>query len=363
MGRGELVLTIRQGTNTFAETSAWFDLRDVENMYEWASAENVTSGIPPSDLVSRLRTNYVTLREPDETGQIIVFVHGINNTESQCRLSTATTLKRLYWSGYRGKVAGFRWPCGYFPPNGTINPYQFNRSEFYAFKAATAFTNYLNFLATRADLPSYTINILAHSQGAAIVSEALNQGAAFDTLILSQAAMPAHSYDGIAPTLQKLLNAETNEATPYFPAHGGYHECYNNISGHVVNFFNTNDYALATGTIGPYDTNWEKNQETEKPESFVGAQTYHFQPPATSWRLYPGPDEIVYDMLEARSMVARSRSRAVGAQGGLGGVIDSSVNLSTSFGFGATREDHSGQFARPIQTVLGYYLALRQNIE
>lgn len=355
VGKGELVLTIYQGTNVLAETSLWLDLKNIKDMYEWASAENVTDDIPPSDWVSRLKTNYVTLHQPDETKQIIVFVHGINNTESQCQLSTATTLKRLYWSGYRGKVAGFRWPCGYFPPNGTLNPYQFNRSEFYAFKAATAFTNYLNFLATRPDLTDYTVSILAHSQGAAIVSEALNQGATFDNVILSQAAMPAHAYDGNVPTLQKLLNAETNKATPYFAIHGGYHECYTNISGNVVNLFNTNDYALVSGTIGPFDTNWEKNQETEKPESFFGAQSYYFQPPATSWRLNPGPDEIVYDMLEVRSMVARSRSRAVGAQGGLGGVIDISVDLSASFGFGGTREDHSGQFTRPIQTAKSYY--------
>jgi hypothetical protein len=56
-------------------------------------------------------------------------------------------------------------------------------------------------------------------------------------------------------------------------------------------------------------------------------------------------------------MVARSRTSAVGAQGGLGGVLNSSasVDLLGTFGFGKTREEHSAEFSRPIQTVWGYY--------
>ena len=61
------------------------------------------------------------------------------------------------------------------------------------------------------------------------------------------------------------------------------------------------------------------------------------------------------DWQESRAMAARSHTSAVGAQGGLGGVISSSVDLNASFGFGNTRPEHSAEFSRPIQTVFGYY--------
>jgi len=68
------------------------------------------------------------------------------------------------------------------------------------------------------------------------------------------------------------------------------------------------------------------------------------------------PDEI-------HTMVARSRTAAVGAKSGLSGAIDSSVDLMTSFNFGDTRDEHSAQFTRRVQTVLGYYSAVRANFE
>lgn len=81
-----------------------------------------------------------------------------------------------------------------------------------------------------------------------------------------------------------------------------------------------------------------------------------FAGPLTTVGYYTfGSHYTVTDMQEIKSMVARSRSKAVGAQGGLHGVIGGAVDLVSNFGFGTTRDDHSAQFTRPIQTVLPYY--------
>ena len=44
----------------------------------------------------------------DDDTNVIVFVHGINNTVSDWLISSDTIFKRLYWSGYRGKFRGIR---------------------------------------------------------------------------------------------------------------------------------------------------------------------------------------------------------------------------------------------------------------
>ena len=58
------------------------------------------------------------------------------------------------------------------------------------------------------------------------------------------------------------------------------------------------------------------------------------------------------------AFVVRSRTRAIGALGGVRGVITSDVNLNTQFGFGSSRSDHSAEFNKNIQDVSGFYQRL-----
>ena len=76
-------------------------------------------------------------------------------------------------------------------------------------------------------------------------------------------------------------------------------------------------------------------------------------------------DEDVTDSQEIMSMVARSRTRAIGAEDNAAGVINAnaSVDLRVSLGFGNSRDDHSAQFTRPIQQVLGYYQTIVSKIQ
>jgi predicted esterase len=366
IGAGELTLTIADNYgNIIAQTGVWLDLHDIKDFYELARATNVTSSVPPSSLISQLQVIRTVSAAPDESKQIIVFVHGINNTDFAAQNTTETLFKRLYWSGYHGRVTEFRWPCGYLPFENTWYPYEYNESEFWAYKSAPAFKDYLNYLKNRSDLTGYDLDILAHSQGNAVASEALSEGAPFDNYILTQGAVPAQCYDGAAPTLSSLVTADTATPTPFYASVGGYFECWTNISGNLINFFNTNDFALATGTTAGLQTNWKENQRTQKPEAFIGGPSYIYYPSnETSIAYYTfGSSYTVSDWQESRAMVARSRTAAVGAQSGLSGNIKGQVDLQASFNFGSTRAEHSAEFTRPIQSSLGYYQAILNQIQ
>jgi hypothetical protein len=363
IGEGELTLSIYRNGNLIAQTGVWLDLHNIQDFYEVAEATNVTSGLPPSTLVSQLHVVRKIPLAQNETKQVVVFVHGINNTVFDAQDATETLYKRLYWSGYNGRVAEFKWPCAYLPFRNTLNPLDYNLGEFYAWESASALSNYLTYLQDRPDLAGYDVDILAHSQGNVVASEAVRLGAPFANYVLTQGAIPAHCYDTSVPYLESLLAAETNSPTPFYPTNGGYNGYFSSVTGNLVNFYNTNDYALATGTFMGLQANWVANQITQKPEDYGyrGGQTYSYAPDTfITYASYSFDGYYVTNAYEIMSQVARSRTSAVGAQANVAGVIDSaaSLDLVANFGFGNTRSEHSAEFSRPIQTSYGYYDAL-----
>ena len=80
-----------------------------------------------------------------------------------------------------------------------------------------------------------------------------------DNYVLMQAAVPAHCYD----TTNTLDYSRFTTAPNYTPdAYRGYPGAINNgIQGSMVNFFNANDFALATGTMVVFgktnEVNWD----------------------------------------------------------------------------------------------------------
>ncbi|MBI3881531.1 MAG: alpha/beta hydrolase, partial [Verrucomicrobia bacterium] len=371
VGEGELVLTVSRQGQIVGETSVWIAIKPITELYEWAEAVDVATNKPPAGLQSRYLLRNRMPVNATEQKDVIVFVHGINNKLEEARRSAETTFKRLYWQGYRGRIAGFFWPqpllpeCAFTVPRGS--PYNYDIGEFFAWKSAKAFKEYLEYLRTTSRLKDYSIHILGHSQGNIVVSEALRQGAPFDDFILSQAAAPAHCYSTNAPFLQRFLNkeSEAGQQTPFTYQEGGYHGCFTNLTGRIISFYNTNDYALAKGFCTEFlETNWEANQENYKPEYYTyggvidswGFNTNTRQ----SWYLQSTPlvtvSNFVTDLHIAKSFVARSRSRAVGAQDNMAGVIQASVNLNAPpFNFGRERTEHSAQFAYPIQGAGPYW--------
>ncbi len=352
-GEGQLTLTISQNGNTIAQTSAYLDLHDIKDFYERATITNNMSGAISnwSSTIEDVQPATANLLGNDTN--LIVFVHGFNVGPWDWLDDSDTVFKRLYWAGYHGKFMTVKWPAEPLTvwTGITENTSIFNNSEINAYKAGTALKNYLSQLRTR--FPNYQLNVLAHSQGNAVMGEAIEQGAPFDTYILTQGAMPASSYDVNTLTDSTLLAAEALVHTPEWQPMG-YHGVYTNMTGTIVSFFNTNDSVLNV---------WIADQSAGKPNGYAN----HLLTPLAPYYSYDGDDGwwngilyglfssyLVTDPQESRAMISRSRTQAVGRQD-TGGVINSTIDLAAKFGFTTGTAEHSAEWTRPIQTSLPYY--------
>jgi len=358
VGQGELVLNISQNGTNIASTSVFMDLHDIKDLYERAVTSDITTGAV-SNWTSRLTVQNPLPVNPTEDTNIIVLVHGINVANWDWLNDSETVYKRLYWSGFQGKFATVKWQCEFFQlwTALSLDTSVFNRSEIKAYKAGTSLKAYLTQLRTR--FPGYRLNLLAHSQGNAITGEAIEQGAPFDTYILTQGAMPDSAYDVNAPTNAVLLGQEiTNSPTPEWQPMG-YHGVYTNLTGRIVNFFNASDPVLAV---------WQVDQGAGKPDGYLkflllqeSVPTAHYSYDGTNgWyntALGPG-SYLVTDPQESRAFISRSRTLSIGQSGPASGhgIIQSAVDLNARFGFyNAFPDDHSAQWTWPIQTTRPYF--------
>ena len=173
-----------------------------------------------------------------------------------------------------------------------------------------------------------------------------------DNYVLMQAAVPAHCYDTNLANYARFLTAETNTPTPdMYRGYAG--NISSAVRGSLVNFYNTNDFALATGTLWLIgEVNWEANQVNYKPD--VGLDYS-----SNETNAYKG-STLVTDARQIMSFVARPRSKAAGALPGVGGVVATAkqVDLKTSYGFDRGRSEHSAEFNFNIQRLNGFYIEL-----
>jgi hypothetical protein len=167
-----------------------------------------------------------------------------------------------------------------------------------------------------------------------------------------QNAIPAHCFDSALADYSKFSTKELTNHTP--DTYRGYPGAVNTaVTKKLVNFFNTNDFALAKGTVLGLQANWEQNQLDYKPDSGFGYSTDG----TNAWKY----GFAVTNATERMAFVARSRSRAVGAQPGVSGAIDSTaqIELNTgTYGFGNDRTEHSGQFNYNIHKANPFYNSL-----
>jgi hypothetical protein len=296
-------------------------------------------------------------------------VHGINVSYPDWNIDSDTVFKRLYWSGFYGKFATVKWPCEFFRlwTLLSLDTSVFNRSEMKAYAASTSMKTYLDQLHER--FPGYRVNLFVHSQGNAVVSEAIKEGGTFDTYILTEGALPASAYDIAAPLDHGLTNIQNTVPTPEWQPMG-YHGIYTNISGRLVNFYNTND---------PVTGVWIDDQTEGKPDGYTIYTAWNavhsiIPPPPSSWYQYDSSTSnslyetfsgfgsyVVTNAQQSRAYVSRSLTQPIGrnpSETGHG-VIASGVDLTAHYGFGnAFPDDHSAQWVRPIQTTRPYYQQL-----
>jgi hypothetical protein len=372
IGVGQLTMTISQttaqGSNVLAQTSAWLDLRDVDDMFERVQITGVTN-IPPASgfLTSGYNEDNFVSASSDEDTNIVVFAHGWRMGLWDYYNFSESMFKRLYWQGFRGRFVAARWSTlsadDFSGPSLGRDYMTYNSSEFRAWESAAGLSAYFTYLKQR--FPNYSINVCAHSMGNVVMAEALKLQLAagqqnIRNYVLMQAAVPASCYDTSFTNYAPFIQAEQQTPTP--DIYRGYPGSIGGaVSGSLVDFYNVNDYALATGTLPWYGlwlaVSWEANQENFKPDTGLSYYT-----DGTNCWYYDGVhSQRVYltDSHEKMSFCARPRSKAVGAQAGVGGAIQGgSVDLTANFGFFQDSSEHSAQFNWPIQRLSGFYRRL-----
>jgi hypothetical protein len=179
-----------------------------------------------------------------------------------------------------------------------------------------------------------------------------------------------------------LATAEVAKPTPHYHTALGYRgylkDLTQGISGNFVNYHNRNDFWLATGKtadpppvwvpvpplpipilvdLPPQDVHWIKNQIDYKPNDLVGPGEYKFYPNngagnQVRFEKIFNNDRPVEDPHESMAYVARSRTRALGAEPADGNPAPpgaQEVDLNVEYGFDRPRPHHSGQFQLNIQ--------------
>ncbi len=292
-GTGGLTLTIADAnSNVLAQTTAYIQIQDIKQMYErWTvgDAPNKAPMAVATNAVNDLAVNSMTLPFNYDPPQnintpYILFVHGWNMTAEDKDRFAETAFKRLYWQGYHGRFGCFRWPTD----NGFTGSFwqaltdtrNFDYSEYQAWQSAQGLLNKLTDL--NSEYPGH-VYMLAHSMGNVVAGEALRlagNNQVVNTYVASQAAISAHNYDAsvTAPFLLQftyhypsgpLWAAGTWNYGPDTP------DIYvnrltNNIAaaGRRINFYNTNDFALAM-------PRWGFDQVT-KPDSIPPNNFYYY---------------------------------------------------------------------------------------
>jgi hypothetical protein len=374
-GQGELVLTITDSNNNIiAQTGVWLNLQDVEDLYEQAHIQGVASSWPAmvdSTNATTFVSDYELPANPAEANQMIVFVHGWRMGVFDYESFSDTMFKRLYWEGYQGRFAALRWPTlskddyNVFPEvvSDIFAKATYNRSEYIAHRCADGTSAYFDWLKSR--FPNYSINVAAHSMGNIVMMDTLklqlaNDSHDIDNYVMMQAAVPAQCYDTVLPNYSLFAVAEATSHTP--DTYRGYPgNIAAAVSGQIVDYFNTNDFALVTGTLLGYNVSWEGNEVTFKPDSVWG----YTSDGTNGYRSSFGTG-LVTDPREQMAFVARPRSKAAGALAGVASQVDGGdVDLTAQFNFENNYSEHSAEFNNTIQQLgatNGFYRQLEINL-
>jgi Alpha/beta hydrolase of unknown function (DUF900) len=267
-GTGGLNLTIADASgNVLAQSTVYIQIVDIKQMYErWTVGD--MPNIAPTNIASLASEGlpvgipaFQYTQPTDTNTPYILYVHGWNMEIWEKDRFAESAFKRLFWQGYQGRFGAFQWPTY----NGFTGSFwqtltdarNFDNSELIAWQSGTGLMNTLTNLNTK--YPGH-VYVLAHSMGNIVTGEALrlagnNQIA--NTYIGSQAALPAHDYDSTVTTPYLLQFTYTYPSGLLSYAGSiNYGPDTPNIYGNLlvtnaaavgrrINFYNTNDFALA----------------------------------------------------------------------------------------------------------------------
>lgn len=330
-GKGEIVLTIKDGDNVLATTSTWVQLKDIKEMYERWSVCGIGTNAPTSTAYREVEglppgiPPFKYAQPNDPNTPYILHVHGWNMNPWEKNRFAETAFKRLYWQGYQGRFGSFDWPTY----TGMLS---FDRSENMAWQSAAPLRNLLVNLNS---LYPNEVRLTAHSMGNVVAGEALRTNATLvHTYVAMQAAIPSHTYDPTTTnrslglldsgTPNRYAEYWTNGASCYFYGTTG--------AARYINFFNKEDWALGL---------WETDQDS-KPDGgtgyYFGNNTFYHE---TNVIQFP------QNTFELFSFCVEARCYALGAQADVNNILlsDQQVDLGVGpYSFGNTHVGHSAQF-------------------
>lgn len=332
------------------------EIRDIKLLYERITVGDLVI-VEPSTVatfaVEDLEPRTPPFAYPTVAGQespYILFVHGWNMERWEKDRFAETAFKRLYWQGYSGHLGSFRWPTDYgFKGNwldALFDSHNYDNSENSCWKSALGLLRTLESLNTNHPGRVY---VLSHSMGNVAVGEALRLAGSnevVNTYIASQAALPAHVYDGSVTNADLLTFIYNNPLVPDIvePGDFDYGPETPNIyrdwlagnsagAGRRLSYYNGNDFALV-------QPRWGYNQIL-KPDTFLGGW-YGYSGSTNDpapwnnfyWQQIEAPirqlDIVVslVDRYEAMSYAAESRSAPLGLVANVGG-LSGNLDLTT----------------------------------
>jgi pimeloyl-ACP methyl ester carboxylesterase len=275
------------------------------------------SGSPPS---STATGSSVYNSSSPETGQYVLFVHGMGMSSDDKVYFANTAYKRLWWQGYKGRFGAFDWPCLGFT--------SYDTSEYNAWQSAKALSNKLADL--NAAYPN-NVYLFAHSQGNVVAGEALKlnntNGNGVQAYVACQAAVSAHAYDAYTSEWTPIFGSSYDTPDDYadYPPTGETYFNGVNSGGSEANFFNTYDFALGW---------WVTDQRTKPDIGYNYWQTNYWE--GNTQLNYPN------DTYKIFAFCVQSRSFALGTTSNVGGFYN--VNLPDVWGnsdpFGNNYSDH-----------------------
>lgn len=381
-GSGAVVVSWLYKGNVVVQNSVNLQLQTVSQMYEHATVINpawivndtanglgdlrtLPAGTIPS--VAQITYNPYTGSSPQDN-TMVVLVHGWRMKLSEMQDYGDTMFKRLYWQGYNGRFLAFTWPTGWTDTDRTgwthlINDGEFladpesvqnyDRSEQKAWNSAPAL---YNLLVSLDGLYGYqNVNILAHSMGNVVTSEALRIAATqakpvpvVNAYIATQAAVPAEAYDpSTAPGSNDVYANFMGSGQAYFAN-------LRLAAPNMYDFYNPDDLAVGTGFFG----RWNLNNRL-KPD---GSDDYQSNWNNSAFFRFGRPINLSDPALqyEAFAFAAKSASYALGGTANVGGPFATAneVNLNTLFGFAS---DHSGEFDGTEQWRGQYWLQVMKD--
>lgn len=201
------------------------DFRTVTDLYDhYTVAQNENHQGVIRDSVQQLAPTSFEQRIPESfiknRDQYIMFVHGWRLQGWERKRFAETAFKRLYWQGYKGRFGFFSWPTLwatlddlYWTPLSNDNILNYDNSEEIARRSAPFLYHLLADL--RQKYPR-SLNIVAHSMGNVVTSEALRLGIVYpgtlvDTYVPSQAAEVASAYNPSVELVTETLEPYVDE--------------------------------------------------------------------------------------------------------------------------------------------------------